>query len=324
MNSDWCQFDMLVHSDWSVHSKKRWSAIAEKIEDKWQITEIKHINKIQDCLLKNASQNGKSILAGFDFPIGIPNFWYELAGINDFIGFLDDVSSEKDDSLKFQHFFEVADNISDVSYARPFYPNSATKKGEKKKQDLLDRFKLCNADNLLRECERAVPNRLAASPLFWTIGAKQVGKAALSGWKEVIIPLYVEGALLWPFQDIKPKEASFNLILVETYPAEYYNFIEEDLMKRRSKRRQADRKDVGQKILTWLKQRKIKIEDKAKQQICDGFGATSDGEDRFDAIVGLCAMLEVVLGNKQAIPNEKLSACNARNLKKEGWIFGMA
>jgi hypothetical protein len=46
---------------------------------------------------------------------------------------------------------------------------------------------------LRRQCERATPTRRAACPLFWTLGSNQVGKAAISGWQEVIAPAQRHG-----------------------------------------------------------------------------------------------------------------------------------
>ena len=48
----------------------------------------------------------------------------------------------------------------------------------------------------------------------------------------------------------------------------------------------------------------------------DGFGLSLDGEDRFDAVVGLFGMLNVVLGRR--------SCAEPPGLKVGGWIFGQA
>ena len=46
------------------------------------------------------------------------------------------------------------------------------------------------------------------------------------------------------------------------------------------------------------------------------FGARNDGEDRFDAVVGLLGMLDVVLGN---LPSGEPEDDTTR---VEGWILG--
>ena len=248
-NEKWDQFSTLVHSDWSVHEKKRWSGIAHYTKNGWRIEAIELFAEISDLLSRPLD---RSILAGFDFPIGLPGFWYETAGIPDFVSFIDKVRSGE-----LLQFFMVSDAASEISFSRPFYPNSAGKKNQKKKQHLLSQLNLSMSSQLLRQCEKAHGNRNDASPLFWTIGAKQVGKAALSGWKEVIFPLYEKGALIWPFQTLQLTKKSKKLVLLETYPAQYYDFFEPGLMKGRSKRRQNDRVIAGSKILSWLKTRNV-------------------------------------------------------------------
>jgi hypothetical protein len=51
--------------------------------------------------------------------------------------------------------------------------------------------------------------------------------------------------------------------------------------------------------------------------IADCFGAGKGGEDRFDALVGVSSMLEVVLGHRQE------GAPHSDDVRKiEGWILG--
>ena len=62
--------------------------------------------------------------------------------------------------------------------------------------------------------------------MFWTLGAKQVGKAALSGWREVIGPARRRGATLWPFDgDLAALAAAAGLVLAESYPGDAYGQI---------------------------------------------------------------------------------------------------
>jgi hypothetical protein len=307
----WSQFDIIIHSDWSVHKRKRWSAIARRRPSGWQIEAIAPFSELSHVLFDNKDQ---SILAGFDFPIGMPEFWYKAANVVDFPSFLNAVKAGK-----LHQIFSVAEFESEISYERPFYPNKVGKKGEKKKAHLLNKFNLSNDKELFRECEIATANRSNASPLFWTIGAKQVGKAALTGWKEILIPLFHDGAILWPFQKIPFDRSSVGLVLVETYPAEYYSIFEKNLMKKRSKTNREHRIEAGKAIKKWLEERSISFSKIVEEKINCGFGSQSDGEDQFDAFVGLCAMLDVVLGNRAAI-----SSLHSSNLSREGWIFGQA
>jgi hypothetical protein len=80
-------------------------------------------------------------------------------------------------------------------------------------------------DDLRRKCELASGARRAACPLFWTLGANQVGRAATIGWRDLLSPALnnIPNVKLWPFDGsladlLKPG----NTVIVETYPAEYY------------------------------------------------------------------------------------------------------
>jgi hypothetical protein len=58
------------------------------------------------------------------------------------------------------------------------------------------------------------------------LGANQVGKGAISGWREVVIPCVKEGARLWPFDGELSAESFNGLTIAETYPAETYGWID--------------------------------------------------------------------------------------------------
>ncbi len=52
--------------------------------------------------------------------------------------------------------------------------------------------------------------------------------------------------------------------------------------------------------------------------LTDGFGPSGNGEDQFDAALGLLGMIEVVEGRRAAAPTSiELNDC-------EGWILGQA
>ena len=61
----------------------------------------------------------------------------------------------------------------------------------------------------------------------------------------------------------------------------------------------------------------INVERSARAEIEDGFGAGADGEDRFDAVVGLLGMLGVVRGRRcSGEPDDPVVR------RVEGWILG--
>ena len=56
---------------------------------------------------------------------------------------------------------------------------------------------------------------------------------------------------------------------------------------------------------------------KIESTISDGFGNSKEGEDQFDAFVGLLGMLSVVLGIRDdGLPEDEAVK------SVEGWIFG--
>ena len=61
------------------------------------------------------------------------------------------------------------------------------------------------------------------------------------------------------------------------------------------------------------------VSDELTRLIRNGFGDSPVGEDRFDSLVGLAGMLEVVLGKRPEMP---LMSSETRLI--EGWILGQA
>jgi hypothetical protein len=158
--------------------------------------------------------------------------------------------------------------------------------------------------------------RRAHSSGHWTLGANQVGRAAIIGWRDVIIPALQtnKSVLLWPFDGrfndlLKPG----SLVIVETYPAECYRWFFENGLK--GKGRLEVREQAAPALLNWALSAKVTLDPKLKRAIEAGF---QDGEDdAFDATVGLFGMLEVLLNRRRSgEPNEE-------SVKKvEGWILG--
>jgi hypothetical protein len=258
---------------------------------------------------------------GFDFPIGVPRKYAETAGIDDFRAAL----------LEFGHgswdrFFDVADAREDISIHRPFYPLSSGIRGQHTRQALLDALGLDEAE-LLRRCEAAHGRRRAANPLFWTLGGAQVGKGALTGWREMIIPALKEErseVALWPFDgELWHLITTRKVVIVETYPAEFYaplgiRFGTRDRSGRSGKRRQHDRRAQASPFLHSSGAEHIVMSARLEAEVRDGFGRYADGEDRFDAVVGLLGMIQVVVGRlPQGLPPD-----DPHVQQVEGWILG--
>ena len=158
----------------------------------------------------------------------------------------------------------------------------------------------------------------AACALFWTLGAQQVGKAAITGWRDLLAPaLRADVDLaLWPFQgSLNELLARHRFVVAETYPAEFYRHLE--LKMAGGKGKQEVRQANAERLLAWAKGAGVDLEGCLIKQINDGFGADARGDDRFDAVVGLFGMLNVVLGQRASGEPDDPAV-----RRIEGWILG--
>ena len=297
-------FDRLIHSDWSVSLHKRWSAIARRSPNGWSIASLARTPSPREFL--DLLFDGPKTLAGFDFPIGLPSLYLDKIGI----GFCELLSLPATDRA--QRFLTPADTLFDISPSQPFYRRHPA---GGRQADLLRRLECAGFDELLRACDRATANRSRAESIFWTVGAKQVGKAALSGWREILIPARARGARLWPFDGTLSSLSSHALTLAETYPAEVYRHLGMNRTVR--KRTQSGRKAAGAVMLAWASERELMVGADLVSLIRDGFGERDDGEDAFDAITGLCGMIEVADGRRAEAPDALWTSD-----PREGWILG--
>lgn len=177
--------------------------------------------------------------------------------------------------------------------------------------------------DLLRDCERPTNERAAASSLFWTLGAKQVGRAAIAGWRDVLAPALGNNGpsvKIWPFAgDLKTSLESSDIVIVETYPAEACVQIGLGAPGRGfGKRNQDDRRRLSRDLQAWAKEHSVELEAYLLALLDEGFEATPCGEDKFDAVVGLLGMLGIILDNDSydAPPDAKVRTV-------EGRIFGL-
>jgi hypothetical protein len=157
------------------------------------------------------------------------------------------------------------------------------------------------------------------------MGAQQVGKAAIAGWKELLQPAHRQGEIaIWPFSGpllalLQPGSTT----VVETYPAEFMaQFIQSTSIAppaRLSKRSSCSRMEAGRLLFEQAQQHGIVLSDDLSTEIRSGFGPKPDGEDAFDAAIGLLGML-ATLQNWHARPDP--AAGMPAWLSVEGWIFG--
>ena len=306
---------VIAHCDWSIHPGKRWMAVALRDADSagWQIGLPEPVGETATFLERLAARSKAPgpVLVGVDFPIGVPAAYGAATGLANFAELLASVGSGA-----WERWFEVCDDRSDIGIHRPFYP---VRPGGRRREHLLTGLGHADAADLLRACERKTDQRPAACSLFWTLGGNQVGKAALAGWREVLQP---QGAriALWPFDgtlhDLLDGDRT---IVAETYPGDTYHRLGISRRPLWSKRSQAGRASVAPPLLDWLAQRGHTQAPGLAAAIRDGFGAHASGEDQFDALVGLCGMLDVVEGHRAEGP-----PLEAQVGRWEGWVLGQA
>ena len=308
---------VLAHADWSVDARKRWVARAARTTaGRYVALAPEPVSQIDDFFdrLAAGAGPGETVFAGFDFPLGLPEAYATSAGIDHFIPAL-----ARFGRGRWSDFYSPAGAPGEISIRRPFYPN---KPGGTRHKHLTDGLGVAGIDDLRRVCDHPTDLRFAASPLFWTLGGQQVGKAAISGWRDLIAPgRRARNALhIWPFDgDLATLLDRPGIVVAETYPGEVYSHLHLRIgAPNKSKRNQADRRDDAQPLLRWASDNDVELSAALAADIRDGFGPGGDGEDRFDATVGLFGMLNVIFGHRP--PGDPRDPVQ-RDI--EGWILGL-
>ncbi len=311
--------NLIVHCDWGSTPQKRWMAKAVLEKGKYVAYAPKQVDPLNTLFNRVQNVRGESgvALVGFDFPIGIPMSYAnqldksEFEAPFDFIQFLKKLGKDK-----WANFYTVNDNVQNVTIHRPFYPNKSGQAGDFTQGPFLERLNVDRLDQLRRACERPQPNRRAASPLFWTLGGNQVGKAAIIGWKEVIEPAVQTGSIkLWPFEgplDFLLQPAS--TVVVETYPTQYHDALTGGRIIGKSDI--GVRQDAAASLLTWAEGNSVTLTPTLSEMIRLGFPAGKD--DAFDAVLGLFGMIDAVKRNDA---REEPVSQPIREI--EGWILGL-
>ena len=270
-------------------------------------------------LLSEAAAPGQAMI-GFDFPIGLPRAYARAAGVASFRAFLAHLGAPPWDE-----FGTIARTPAEIGLHRPFYP--ATPGGTSRRQ-LHDGLGL-TAAQIRRRCDGR-----DAETLFWTLGGKQVGKAALHGWRLLAAGLgtasapgpgtaRTPGLALWPFDGPLTDllDGGGRVVVAETYPREFYPHLAPGGPGRRwSKRRQADRLDRVPALLAWADSLGVRWDDAVLGRVRTGLSPHGHGEDEFDAVVGLLGMISVLRGaTPSGEPPDDPAVATV-----EGWILGRA
>ena len=314
--------EVVAHADWSASPPGRQIAMARRIGSRYTASAAHPVGTLRDllpALLAEAGPGGTALL-GVDFPIGLPQAYAAKAGISDFRDALKTFGRGR-----WRSFYSPAETRAEIALTRPFYPERAGPKGGVKREDLSAGLGVDSYDLLHRSCDRGHPGRSAAAVLFWTLGGNQVGKAAISGWRDVIAPAlrhqrgWRAPVRLWPFDGpLKTLLEQPGIVVTETYPGEIYNhFSMEIAAPNRSKYRQDDRRREAPVLFGVAKHLHMDLTDSLSAMIEDGFGNRGEGDDQFDAVVGLFGMVNVLRGKRA--PGDQRDV--ARRII-EGWILG--
>ena len=246
---------------------------------------------------------------GVDLPLGIPRHYARARPEAGFVDFLRGLSQGSS-------FFEVAATIAEVGPERPFYPQRGVR-GMRQAPHALA-LGLAGPLGLRRACDYATIERPAGAPLFWTLGANQVGKAAVHAWREMLLPALADDLPLriWPFEGpFRTLLAPGAIAIAETYPAEALRHL--GLRLTGSKRRQADRLALAPPLLAAAAALHAQPDPAMVAAIAAGFDADGAGEDRFDSLLGLLCVLNVLAGERtDAAPDDPWIQ------SWEGWVLG--
>jgi hypothetical protein len=301
---------LAAHADWSIDPRKRWITIAHRTTTGWSLRAprlVGDVSALLCCLVDEAE--GGAVALGADLPIGLPRAYAATRAEANFPAFLRSLRGLPD-------FFSVCATLDEIRPDRPFYPTRGIAGMTRLSHALA--LGLADASGLCRACDRATTERPAGAPLFWTLGANQSGKAAIAAWQHLILPaVAIQARLrLWPFEGaFRSLLSPGSVALAETYPAEALRHL--GIRLRGSKRRHADRCAAAGALMTAMDRQSAKPDDAMRLAIVDGFGADASGEDRFDSVLGVLCVLNVLAGNRpDTAPDDPWIQ------RWEGWVLG--
>lgn len=301
---------IVAHADWSVDPRKRWVAIVRREAKTWRLAAPVPVGDVATFLdrLRAMADDGPVAL-GVDLPLGLPRAYATRLPEQDFLHFLAAMAARP-------AFFEVCATLAEVGPGRPFYPARGVAGMTRVAHAMA--LGLDGAAALSRACDRATMERPAGAPLFWTLGANQSGKAAIAAWQHMIVPALASGAAirLWPFAGpFRTLLAPGTVALAETYPAEALRHL--GIKLKGSKRRQSDRAAVVERLHAAMAALHVIPDHACELAVADGFGRDAAGEDRFDCVLGVLCVLNVLAGNRP-----DTAPADPWIMHWEGWVLG--
>lgn len=308
--------EVVAHADWSSDPAKRWLTVAVRTNDSYRLAPARLCPTASTLIETLRRQSAdRSVMLGFDFPVGLPRLLAQPLGVETMRAVLVRLADGA-----WPNFLTPAEKIEDVGAERPFFPARQMPKGLVTRQALAEALGACRYDELLRRCDHADERRRATACLFFLVGGQQVGKAAIAGWRSLILPYHDDPSVaLWPFDGrLHQVLAPGRTVLCETYPGEFTKPLDLAIGRGgRSKRRQTDRRAVASALFERAAEMDLILDAALQQQIETGFGPTAQGEDAFDSLVGVLGMLSVLTGRlTEGVPEDD------PDIDLEGWILG--
>lgn len=300
-----------AHADWSIDARKRWLAVARGDGDAWLLAEPQPVGEVATlCARLRARARGGAVALGVDLPLGLPRGYVARHGLpGDFPAFLRGLATHA-------RFFDVCADLDQIGADRPFYP-ARGQRGMTRAAHAAA-LGLDGPAGLSRLCDRATAERPAGAPLFWTLGANQTGKAAISAWRDWLVPALAgpHPPRLWPFDgDFHALLAPGAVAVAETYPAEALRHL--GLKLAGSKRRQPDRTALAEPLHAVMARLRVAPAPGLSAAIANGFGARPDGEDQLDCVLGVLAVINVLAGHRPDAPPP-----DPWLRRWEGWVLG--
>jgi hypothetical protein len=304
---------LALHADWSMDARKRWMTQAWRSGGGWALSAPAPVGELTDWLARlRAQAGGGAVALGVDLPLGLPRAYAARhARSADFLAFLRGLSPDS-------RFFEVCAELDEIGGARPFYPARGV--AGMTRASHAAALGLAGPAGLSRACDRATADRPAGCPLFWTLGANQTGKAAITAWRDWLLPALTRPGAprLWPFEgNLASLLAPGAVAVAETYPAEALRQL--GLKLRGSKRRQSDRAALTPALHGAMSRLGARPDSALVAALADGFGADPAGEDRFDSVLGVLCLLAVLEGQRHDhVPDDPWIR------RWEGWVLGQS
>ena len=303
---------IVAHADWSVDPRKRWVAIARREAGIWHLAAPVPVGDVATFPARlRAMANGGAVALGVDLPLGLPRAYAALLPERDFPHFLTTLATRPD-------FFQVCTSLAEVGLGRPFYPARGVAGMTRAAHALALGFQ--GAHGLSRACDRATAERPAGAPLFWTLGANQSGKAAIAAWRDMLLPNLASGRRQHPAVAVRrcvPRTADARQghaggDLSGGSPAPSRHRLE-------GQQTTPGRPGGGGGSPARGRWRRCRCSPipRSSTPSLTGFGSDPAGEDRFDCILGVLCVLNVLAGNR---PDTAPADTWIR--RWEGWVLG--